>query len=147
MSRDLGEFLSGQNGVERYFKSLPLQAWLGLIRKCGNFSLLVFRVPLQFVLRFTTDCPQPSLSRTQCPFQNYVQWATKVMTPASMYFLRTQGSWILWPTVHNFCPKSFMSEWFNCEVFHTENKTPVLGNAIPVVNPCMGVTYFGCFSR
>jgi len=31
--------------------------------------------------------------------QDTVQWATKVMTPASMYFLWKQGSWLLWPTV------------------------------------------------
>ena len=28
-----------------------------------------------------------------------VQWATKVMTPVSMYFLWKQRSWLLWPTV------------------------------------------------
>jgi len=30
---------------------------------------------------------------------NKVQWATKVMIPASMYFLWKQWSWLLWPTV------------------------------------------------
>jgi len=29
----------------------------------------------------------------------YVQWVAKVMTPASMYFLWKQGSWLLWPAV------------------------------------------------
>ena len=28
-----------------------------------------------------------------------VQWATKVMTPTSVYFLWKQGSWFLWPFV------------------------------------------------
>ena len=32
----------------------------------------------------------------------HVKRATKVMTPASMYSLWKQGSWLLWPTVH-FC--------------------------------------------
>jgi len=41
---------------------------------------------------------KPSVTTTERGTK-YVQWATKVMTPAYMYFLWKQVSWLLWPTV------------------------------------------------
>ena len=42
----------------------------------------------------------PTHERVALVYQSTVQWTIKVMTPASMYLLWNQGSWLLWPTVH-----------------------------------------------
>ena len=51
-----------------------------------------------------------------------VQWVTKVMTLASMYFLWKQGSWLLWPTVQYKCIV-FTSLYFCLVVWCSDEET------------------------
>jgi len=43
--------------------------------------------------------------------QSKVQWATKVMTPASVNFLWKQGSQLLWPTVRISFYRHLFNKW------------------------------------
>jgi len=70
-------------------------------------------LPSLMVIKRKFQEASPSSFRTICDLtssvaleQNFwvkrmakVQWAAKVVTPASIYFLWKQGSWLLWATV------------------------------------------------
>ena len=55
-----------------------------------------------------------TLVRCYYSYGTYVQWATKVMTLASIRNTWNQGSWLLWPTVHkiwHYHNLGFLSKW------------------------------------
>jgi len=60
----------------------------------------------------------------------YVQWASKVMTPASMYFLWKQGSWLLWPTVPQGCSDGFFAHPFAYANYFLKRPSEALGGHI-----------------